>query len=136
MTYRPTGRESMMQAEKLRWVYQSGARREASAGRPHVSAWDESTGVRLQATYTCPAGRLDCSDIGEELETWIDRGQRRRDRKVANQGMALPSRQRRLTTEREQTPQNRLSAREEGGGADDNTEMRGVAAAHAERGEH
>ena len=79
------------------------------------------------------AGGQHFSDFGEDLETRMVRGQRRRDHKVANLGMPLPARQRRLTTEREQTTQNRLPAAEEGGGADHNAEVRGAAAAHAER---
>ncbi len=79
---------------------------------------------------------LAAHELSQDLETGMVRGQRRRDHKVANLGMPLPTRQRRLTTERELTPQNRPSAAQEDGGTDHNTEMRGVAAAHAERGEH
>ncbi len=79
---------------------------------------------------------LAAHELSQDLETGMVGGQRRRDHKVANLGMPLPARQRRLTTEREQTPQNRPSTAEKGGGANHNTEMRGGAAAHAERGEH
>jgi len=78
-----------------------------------------------QPLFGRPARSEDLSDFREDLETRMLRGQRRRDHKVANLGMALLARQRRLSTERQQPPHHRLPPLKKAVGPTQSREMRG-----------
>src|SRR5262245_44149264 len=64
------------------------------------------------------------------------RGQHRCDHTVANLGMALLARQRRLSAECDKTPRGRLCSAEERRRTEHDGEMRGITTAHTEGGEH
>ena len=109
MTYRPTGRESMMRAAKLRWASTSRVRRATSEARSRQpEAAPHRRDRALQRLFRRESVGEDRRHVGDDLQSWMIGVQRRRGHLAANLGMRPPPRQRRIEAQAEQGAHVRL----------------------------